>query len=179
MIPFLLGIGSWLKSALSALLRAVSCYPWQTACIALLAASLWFWHGKGQAIHQRDAARAETKALEVRYTAAQAEAAAKALKARADAENHYKEIADDADTKAAAAYADGRSAAQRYIDTHRVRACPAPGASSGTAAAAQGDSAQGADRSGDSAVVVAEDDVNICTSNSLRLQAAHDWALRL
>ncbi|HJP67271.1 MAG TPA: hypothetical protein VJ846_00090, partial [Sphingomicrobium sp.] len=89
------------------------------------------------------------------------------------------EIADEADSKAAAAYADGRSAAQRYIDTHRVRACPASGSGGGATAPAKGDSAQGADRSGDSAVVVAEDDVNICTQNSLRLQVAHDWALKL
>ena len=172
MIPFLLGIGGWLKGA-------VSRYPWQAACIALLAASLWLWHGKGHAIHQRDAARAETKALEVRYTAAQADAASKALKARTDAENHYKEMANEADAKAAAAYADGRSAAQRYIDTHRVRACPATGSGSGTSAPAQGDSAQGVDRSSSDAVMVTADDVNICTSNSLRLSTAHDWALKL
>ena len=175
----ILGVLGWLKAALSALLGFVSRYPWQAGCIALMGLSVWLWHGKGQAIHQRDAARAETKALEKRYNEAQTAAKEKAIKARAAAEAHYKEIADEADRQAEVAYADGRSVAQRYIDSHRVRACPASGAAGGTAAPAQGDSPQSNNRPGPDAVVVTEDDVNICTSNSLRLQAAHDWAVKL
>ena len=70
----LLGIGKWLREAATALLGIIGRYPWQSACIALLALSGVLWHGKTKAIGQRDAEIAARAADRKAYTAAQAEA---------------------------------------------------------------------------------------------------------
>jgi len=109
---------------------------------------------------------------------AQELALAKAQAAIAAKEAYYKEHANDTDKDYAAAISDARSATDRYIAAHRVPACPASGAASGTPASPQGNSAQGSDGPGTAPymVAVSPEDVSICTSNTLRLEAVKVWA---
>lgn len=109
---------------------------------------------------------------------AQELALAKAQAAIAAKEAYYKEQADAADQNYAAAVDDARSATDRYIATHRVPTCPASGAASAAPARPQGNAAQGSDGPGTAPymVAVSPEDVSICTSNTLRLEAGKLWA---
>jgi len=122
----LLGLWRWLKSGLSALLSLAGRYPWQAALIASLCLSGWLWHGKGKALAERDAARAQIATI----TAAQKEAAEKAKQARADAEKLTKDLAHATDKHAA-----DLDAISRRALADRVRG-QAPRCASGGAVAA-------------------------------------------
>jgi len=109
---------------------------------------------------------------------AQELALAKAQAAIAAKEAYYKEQANAADQNYATAVDDARSATDRYIAAHRVPVCPASGAASTAPARPQGNSAQGSDGPGTAPymVAVSPEDVSICTSNTLRLEAGKAWA---
>lgn len=109
---------------------------------------------------------------------AQELALAKAQAAIAAKEAYYKEQANAADQNYATAVDDARSATDRYIAAHRVRVCPASGAASAAPARPQGNAPQGADGPGAAPymVAVSPEDVSICTSNTLRLEAGKLWA---
>ena len=55
MTLWLLGALGWLRKAAGAALDLARRYPLQAACIALLCLSGWLWHGKGNALAERDA----------------------------------------------------------------------------------------------------------------------------
>lgn len=93
----LLGLWRCLKSGLSALLSLAGRYPWQAALIVAVVACGWLWHGKGEALAERDAARAQIATI----AAAQKEATEKAKQARADAEKLTKDLAHATDKHAA------------------------------------------------------------------------------
>lgn len=93
----LLGIGKWLREAAGGVFSAAMRYPWQAALIALLCLSGWLWLGKGKALAERDAARAEIAAV----IEAQKQATAAAIAARANTEKLTKELADATDQHAA------------------------------------------------------------------------------
>lgn len=104
-----------------------------------------------------------------------------AVQAAHDAqEQRYKDLANAADKDHAAALADAGAATDRWIASHRVQphaACPtsrpAQAASSGSAASAvSSDQAAGM-------VAVSPESIHICTDNTLRLEAAQDWAIGL
>lgn len=96
-------------------------------------------------------------------------------------EQDYRNKAQEADDNAEEALSGAMAAAERHIANNRVQ-CPANrGGVNGPAASASGGSAGGGDGPGRDAelVAVTPDDIRICTTNSVRLQAVRDWALSL
>lgn len=85
----------------------------------------------------------------------------------------------DHDYQTALARADGISAA--YARTHPVRLCAGAGAVSRADPVPQASGAATVAGPGENAelVAVTADDVGICTENSVRLQAAREWAAGL
>jgi len=128
------------------------------------------------AYHAEQALRAADRAS---YVNAQAQAAAIAQEALRAAESRYRRNADNADKIYAASVSDARSRAAAYIDRMRIKT--AAGSASPALASAEGGSAGSADRPSGAPdlVAVTAADVEICTTNTTRLQAAHDWALGL
>jgi hypothetical protein len=133
-----------------------------------------------------------------RVPAAQEQARARAEAARAATETTYRTIAQEIDDHAEDETRRELAAADRYVAAHRLRteaiadrggraAASAPDRSSAigqaTGGTAQLDDADRADRPGarppDDPVVVAADDVRICTLNTLQAEAAQQWALDL
>jgi hypothetical protein len=119
-------------------------------------------------------------------TLAQIEVAEKQATAAAQAahdaqEQLYKDLANAADKDHASALADAGVATDRYISAHSVPACPAGGAASRPAQAASS-SNPASSVSADPApgmVAVSPESIHICTDNTLRLEAAQDWAASL
>ena len=104
-------------------------------------------------------------------------ALAKARQAIADTEARYKDHANEADANHAAAIADARTDADRYIAAHRVPACPAS-APRGSPAPAQGGSAS-IPAILPTSTVVDEADVQACSGAAAFALNAHDWAAGL
>lgn len=104
-------------------------------------------------------------------------AAQKAQKAAYEAK--YKELAHEADEQVERAQVDAAASAERYIAANRVRRNQG-GVS--TAPAAPGDSGSGGSYSASGSpelVAVSESDIRICTTNTIRLEAARQWGLSL
>jgi hypothetical protein len=165
---------------MTAILAFLTGNLWRTACLALALALAWtsfradHWHS---AFKAEKASHAATIA---NYRQAQAEAEAKALKAKADTEAHYRDIAERTDHEATKAIADARTAAQRYIDSHRVRdQAPIRQAGGPTASADNRDPGVPQVVSDDRLVVIGDDDVRRCSDATAYAVAAHDWALSL
>lgn len=106
---------------------------------------------------------------------------AKARAAKVAAEAEYQRKAEETDAKYQVQLADMRGRAARYADAHRVRPQAVAGARGRAAAPAEGQRAEGADRSGSDAelVAVTRADFDTLTENTLRLQQAHEWACGL
>ena len=129
------------------------------------------------AYHAEKALRATDKA---NYMAAQAEAALIAQRALQATEAKYAAHAREQDHAYEVALADARSAADRYIATHRVHvAAPAQSAPSGTPASAEGGSASVPAGVPSDAVMVSAGDVQACTDAYIYALNARDWALKL
>ncbi|QQN73178.1 hypothetical protein [Croceicoccus sp. YJ47] len=124
--------------------------------------------------------------------AAQDAANARARKDHARAEAAYRQLAQRIDDNADAQTPEAMAAADRYIAAHRVRAKTADCPPGGTFTPAGDRGAGHAEAAGRPAeldapdhksdgdmVVVSAADVRICTSNTLRAEAAHDWALAI
>lgn len=109
---------------------------------------------------------------------AQEAAKLKAEAARKQTETTYQEIARHADERAAQAYANGRDAASRYADLHRVRPA-ACGPSSGPASPAVPDPSGDHNELGPDAVILSREDFDRLNANTLRLQQVHEWGERL
>ena len=74
----------WLKSAWFTLTGVVMRYPWQAACVGLLLACAWLWHGKG-VVERREAAEKAAYAAAIAQqnaAIAQWQAAGKAMQAK-------------------------------------------------------------------------------------------------
>lgn len=123
MTLWLLGALGWLRKAATALLDLARRYPLQVALILSLAACGWLWHGKGKALAELDAARAEIAAM----IEAQKQATQKAKQARADAEKLTKDLSHATDQHAADLDAISR---RTLADRMRAKAprCDASGA---------------------------------------------------
>ena len=185
-MPFLLSLGAHLLGLRSVLSRA---WGWITASlthlllVALAGVFAWGWLGHHEAAKfKRVAAHEHAGRLadHAAYVKAQQDALAKALAAKQAQEARYKEQADEADRKAQEATVDANSRLAEYIRTHRLPAHVAS-PSGGPGGPAQGDSAPRGDgpRSAPELVAVTPDDLAICTTNTTRLEAVRDWALRL
>lgn len=123
----LLGVWNWLRKAATALFDLARRYPLQAALIIAVAACGWLWHGKGKALAERDAARAEVAAM----VEANKVATERAKEARAATEKLSKELADATDQHAADLDAISRRA---LADRMRAKAprCNASGAIAAT-----------------------------------------------
>lgn len=142
------------------------------AVFGLFAAS---WHYRN-AYHAEIARR---KAQEAQYIAAQVIAMQKAQAALAAVEAQYRSKADEADQSYRVELADARSAADRYIATHRVRGTFAS-PSSGPTATAEDRAAGVLPPVPDAALVAVTDrDVQACTDAYIYAVKARDWALTL
>lgn len=171
-----LGLLGSLRSAVGALVAWAGRNPAWALCAALAAVCGLLWHEwsvkAGQVKHL---------ASEIaQFRDAQAQATAIAQQALRHQEAVYQQKATEADHAYQTQLAAAQSAADRYIAGHRLRADGASGASS-TPASAQGSNPASPDRPDNHAdmVAVSADDINACTVNSTRLQAARDWALGL
>lgn len=144
------------------------------AAFGLIAAS---WHYR-HAYHAEQALRAADRAA---YVVAQAQATLNAQRALEAKETEYRSKANAADQAFQSKLADARGAADRYVSSHRVRWEAVAGDASGTTSGSQGGGAQGADRSSAAPfmVAVSEGDIQVCTVNTQRLEAAREWALSL
>ncbi|WP_299307778.1 hypothetical protein [uncultured Croceicoccus sp.] len=124
--------------------------------------------------------------------AAQDEASARARAEHARAETAYRQLAQRIDDNADDQTSQAMAAADRYIAAHRVRAKTADCPPGGTFTPASDRGAGHAEAAGRSPqldapsepddggmVVVSAADVRICTSNTLRAEAARDWAISL
>jgi hypothetical protein len=128
------------------------------AAVAVFGLIVASWHYR----HAYHAEKALRKADRAAYAAAQSEAT------------------NEADKSYRAELADARSAADRYIAGHRVRSTFA--SSAGRApSSAEGDRAGSPDRAGTAPdmVAVTAGDIQVCTINTTRLEAAREWALGL
>lgn len=148
------------------------------AIIALCIALAVCWFGWDRAAMQRDIANAALDKVAV--AAVQAEKAAKEAKEKAERE--YRELAERTDNATIERLETELGRAERFIAANRV--CPANRSASGPAPAATGDNGAGSgDGPGEAAeldgVIVPADDVRICTINTVRLEAAREWALEL
>lgn len=155
------------------------------AGIAILAAAIWVWRIDSlRASHKIDAAnvRREYDMFREQVTAKAAEALMAQKAVNAAQEQKWKKEAHAADQKHETELAAANAAAERYIrDNRLLRQAVDRGEGGATGGAAQGDGAQGGDRSGATAdlVAVTADDVRICTENTRRLIDVRDWALGL
>lgn len=177
MIPFAViklffgGLLKRLLGAVAALVSLIGRYPWQAACVALLALSAFMWRGKANAIDERDMARAETKAVLARSeeNLAAAKAQVKAYEAK------YSKLAkDNADAEQIirTVYVDrsDRNAERMRFD----KIC-----GSNPTAPTKDQPAPFDNGPGPEAVVVGRTDYDILVENTVRLEAAHQWGQSL
>jgi hypothetical protein len=140
------------------------------ALIALLAALAW--HFDQRAVANADMIR--TQAMQ--FKQAQADTTAIAQAALKHQEAVYQAKAQENDNAYQAQLADARSAADRYITTHRVQPAAPAGDAGTTAAGAQGGSAAIPASLPTDAVVVSGSDVQVCTDAVTYALKAHEWA---
>lgn len=132
---------------------------------------------------------ARPKAARLQRTIDEIEAAQKqALRAAQEAveraEREYAAMAERIDDDAEKAREGAMGDAERFIAAHRVQCPTNRGSGSGTAPTPSGDGAGRGESPGpapivDDAVAVTASDVRICTDNTVRLEAAREWALEL
>lgn len=180
-MPFLLlkllGIGgAWLKQAATALLGVIGRYPWQSACIALLALSAMLWRGNIKANARAD--RAEAATTQCITAGRQAQANQIALNKAAEAKSAA--IAKDQDNEHEKQLALANDRTDSFIRANRVRPHGGSGASK-AGAGAEGTVAESGDGQGlpSELVAVPAADVRLCTENTLRLEAVRDWGVAL
>lgn len=166
----LLGLWRWLREGLSALLSLAGRYPLRAALIVALMACGWLWHGKGKALAERDAARADLATI----AAAQKAATERAKQARADAEKLTKDLAHATDQHAA-----DLDAISRRALADRMRAKAPRCASSGPVTAAVPDDPArdpGADTGG---VYFTAAEADTLRRHEVRSTACHAWGQAL
>ncbi len=170
MTLWLLGALGWLRKAAGAALDVARRYPLQAALIALLCLSGWLWHGKGKALAERDAARAEIAAV----IEAQKQATAAALAARAKTEKLTKDLAHATDQHAA-----DLDAISRRALADRMRGQAPRCASGGAVAAAVPDSAQGDPGADTGGVYFTAAEADLLRRHEVRSFACEGWGRSL
>lgn len=154
-----------IKNGAGAAFGWIARWPWQTACAALLLASLWFLHG-------RTDARAEL----ARHIAAEKAATGAQKRINDAATHHYEEAANAADNKHDAMVNDAFDLTAAYVAQHRVQ--PEGGACKAPAPAASGDPEVSKEPAA-SSVVVAQADVETCAADYTYARSAYEWAQSL
>ena len=160
-------------------------HPWQSVAIG---SGAWLgWLLMFTLPGLKSEAEAERRAHQVtkqNYITAQAQAEKRFAEAWAQWEARYDKLAMETDNAEREARADAMGVAERFIAANRVR-CEA-GASVGGEASGANPTPNG-DNSGSVAggsstpqlVATKADDIRICTTNTIRLEAARSWALGL
>lgn len=112
---------------------------------------------------------------------AQKIAAEKARAARIAKEQEYRDHAERIDREHEAELESARARTERYIAANRVRNEAIDRAAGGPGAGPDSGGAEGGDGRSEAPVMVAvsDEDIRICTSNTLRLEAVRRWALGL
>ena len=154
----------------------LSTHPLVAICCAMALLCLLSWHE--WSVKARQVARLTAEIA--RFHDAQAQAADIAQEALHHQEAVYLQKAKETDDAYQAQLADARTATDRYIAAHRVRADSAGGPGPAPATA-EGQSAQSGNRSGASPdmVAVTAPDIEVCTVNTKRLEAVREWAVSL
>ena len=166
MIWWLSALG-WLRKAARAAFDLARRYPLAAGLIVALAACGWLWHGKGKALAERDAARAEIAAM----VEANKVATERAKEARAATEKLSKELADATDQHAADLDAISRRA---LADRMRAKAprCDA----SGAIAAAVPDGSQVDPGANSGGVYFTAAEADNLRRHEVRSTVCEDWA---
>ena len=165
---WLLSTLGWLRKAATALFDLARRYPLAAALIASLCLSGWLWHGKGKALAERDAARAQISAM----IEASKQATELALKERAANQAAFAKLKKEADNGHSTALAD---ADRRTADFIRLRR------QSGSCAAKADPASEGASAgvpeiASAETVLVDASDVRACSAASVYADEAHKWA---
>lgn len=173
-------LGGWLgrlRAALSTLAAWAGRNPAWALCIALTALCGVCWHEWSVKARQVEHLTSEI----AQFRDAQAQATAIAQQALRHQEAAYIAKAQEADHAYQTQLAAAQSSADRYIASHRVRASGGAGSAGSAIASPQGSSAQSGDGPGTEPdmVAVTAGDIQVCTTNTQRLEAVHDWALSL
>lgn len=128
---------------------------------------------------QRDDYKLANETMKKAYAAAEATASAKAIAAKLGAEAGYRVKAEKTDAEYQTALARAQRASDAYAE--RMRAQVAGSAPRGATAPADGRGPTSPDGPGADAelVAVTRDDFDILVENSVRLEAAHNWAKTL
>lgn len=172
-------IGIALRFITGGLTRAIT---WATAnagrmlAIMLVIALVW---GTVERSGKHKAQRVLASTV-IAWKAAEREATAAQIAANSAQQERWAQQAKETDDGYQKARIDADSRAERFIAANRVRRdCPR-GTGSGDPLQGPG-AATGVDAAGSTSelVAVAPDDVQICTDNTLRLDAARNWALGL
>jgi hypothetical protein len=161
--------------ALSGALRLIRENPMLAIILGLVLACGWLWRADHHHVAQLHAEQIARKADHAAYIAAQAEAQRLAIAARDATERRYKDIAHDADTKAAAALVDARSLSVRYADAHRVRDQAACRSGGNTVATGQDRTASDSSGPGADAIVLSQADFDVLNANTVRLEQVRQW----
>lgn len=128
-------------------------------------------------VEHRSAAKWEAQAVKVARTLSDERAAAQAAKVKA--EQHYQEIAHDADQNHAALVADGDARLAAYMAAHRVRIAPPANPASpaqGGGAAIPANASPGPVLA---AMTISEADLRACDADYAYARAAFEWAAKL
>ena len=115
------------------------------------------------------------------YAKASKEAKKLAKEEREKQEQKFKDKSERIDRELADAKASVDDAVSDYTATHRVRACPSSRPAVATAESGGAESSNGPGGTPElvDGVVVNERDIAVCTTNTLRLEAARKWGLEL
>lgn len=162
---FLLGGFGLIKDAATALFSIIVRHPWQAALIAALVACAVLWWRADRISDQRDRALATVD----RMIEAQKKATAFAVRMKETFEKQNRSINDETDKSAAD---------QRIVYRERVLRLKAPRCSTSNPNLPEGGISEGADGSSAEAVILRTDAL-ICADNTARLEAAHEWALKM
>ena len=163
--------------------KVIAAFKWATQSlthiliVALVASLAWGWmgwHGKAKS----DRVLASTV---IAWKAAEREATAAQIAANSAQQARWAQQARNVDHDYQKARVDADSRSERFIRSGGLR-CPAnPRGTGGSDPVQSPDTATGIDGAGEAPVLVAiaPDDVRICSENTLRLDAAREWALTL
>lgn len=177
-LSILFGGFAWLKKAATALFSLIVRYPLHAGLIAALVVCALLWRANS---HNK-ARYANEHAAFVKYAddvaKAQIEAAALFAKQKRDLEKHFKDIATQKDREYETELVHANDATERFIAANRVRRCPAGPSGATTPASSDRDSGISSSASQE-AVMVEADDIRICTTNTIKLEKAVEWAAHL
>jgi len=154
---------------------------WKYGVMALLLLALAVQTGRMHHWHKRaDAEAAAHKQTIANYRGAQKAAKDAALAAKAAQEALYAKKAKEADDDLARTRRVAQDATARYAAEHRCLRPEGAGRNASPAHPAAENHNPGVPEAGPGdAVVVTTDDLHICTDNSVKLMAAHEWVLSL